>query len=162
MNNPPDKAPNVYITLNGRYPSIYDAAREFYNDKKIFGFNIYLHHVVLRAKEQKALPFLSNTSSSYSCMLYIVLFELIYRILCSSGSHLCDSTGCLRAEHLELELFDFNSSRRFCPGVVLWVINNCITDVSSCPHGMTHPKFEEGSDDLEFACRKVRVVKIST
>jgi hypothetical protein len=104
---------------------------------------------------------MSSDPSSYSGMLSIVLFELIYRLFCSSGSHLCDSTGCLRAKHLELELYDLNASRKVCPGVVLWVINNCITDVNSCPHGLTHPKSEEGGDDLEFACRKVRVVKIS-
>jgi hypothetical protein len=147
--------------LNRRYPSIYDAAREFHNDKKICEFAIYAHHVVLRAKEQKKLPFMSSDPSSYSGMLSIVLFELIYSLFCSLGSHLCDSSGCLRAKHLELELYDLNASRKVCPGVVLWVINNCITDVNSCPHGLTHPKFEEGGDDLEFACRKVRGVKIS-
>lgn len=44
--------------------------------------------------------------------------------------------------------------------VVLWVINNFITDVKSCRHGSTYPKFKKGGDDLEFACRKMRVVKL--
>jgi hypothetical protein len=145
--------------LNGRYPSIYGAAREFYNDKKIFGFNIYSHHIVLRAKEPEGLPCMSSDPSSYSGMLSIVLFELIYSLFCSSGSHLCDSSGCLREEHLVLELHAFNASRQHCPGVILWVINDFITDVNSCPHGSSHPKFVKGGDDLEFACRKVRVVK---
>jgi hypothetical protein len=52
-------------------------------------------------QKKKKLPFLSSHLSSYSSMLSIVLFELIYRLFCSSGSHLCDSSGCLRKEHLE-------------------------------------------------------------
>ncbi len=94
-------------------------------------------------------------------MLSIVLFELIYRFFCSSGSHLCDSAGCLRKENLELELYGFNASRRLCSGVILLVIKDHITDVSPSVHGSSHPKFKGGGDELEFACRKVRVVKLS-
>jgi hypothetical protein len=65
-------APSVYVTTNGRFPSIYDAAQEFYDDTKITCFNIKSHHVVLRSKEKKKLPCLSNDPLSYSGTLSIV------------------------------------------------------------------------------------------
>ena len=147
-------------STNRRYRSIYDASRQYYKEKKFSYFRIQAHHVVLRAKERKILPPLSSDPSSYSGLLAVIVFEIVYNSFCFSGSHLCDSADCLRAEHLEVELHSINASRRFCDGVVLWVINNTITDVNVCPHGTTHPKFKEGGDELEFSCRKLRVVKM--
>ncbi|CAF1363968.1 unnamed protein product [Adineta steineri] len=141
IENAPRTNPGINVSLTGRFSSIRNAANRFYDKTNISGFYIQSHHVVLRAKEQNKLPSLSNDPASYS------------------GSHLCDSRGCLRKEHLEVELYSFNSSRKYCPGVMLAVAGDTITDVYPCVHGRTHPKFKTGADELEYACRKVRVAK---
>jgi hypothetical protein len=61
---------------------------------------------------------------------------------------------------LELGLYNFNASRKVCPGVILLVIKSHITDVNPCMHGSSHPKFKEGGGKLEFACRKVPVEQL--
>ncbi|CAF1203152.1 unnamed protein product [Adineta steineri] len=136
IDNPPTAHPKFHVSLTGRFSSILNAANRFYKKTNISGFGMSSHHVVLRAKEQKQLPPLSNERASYT------------------GSHLCDSTGCLRKEHLELELLSFNLSRKVCPGVMLLVVGDTITDVYPCVHGRTHPKLETDGDELEYACRK--------
>jgi hypothetical protein len=150
-------APNVYVTTNGRYPSIFDAAHKFHDDTKIIGFYLSSHHVVLRSKEKIKFSSMSSNPLSYSGTLSIVYLEPYIHFLCSSGSHLCDTNGCLRKDHLELELFSLNASRKVCSGVVLMVAGDIIIDVNPCVHATTHPNYKPGGNDLDFSCRTVRV-----
>jgi hypothetical protein len=61
------------ITLAGRYPSVYDPAREFYNDKKISRFRIHAHHEVLRAKEKKVAFFVEPSFILLKYVIYCLI-----------------------------------------------------------------------------------------
>ncbi|CAF1075608.1 unnamed protein product [Adineta steineri] len=55
------------------------------------------------------------------------------------ASHLCDTTGCLREEHLCIEKQEVNQSRCRCDGIVLHIGRNiadefCIFQVTPCKH----------------------------
>ncbi|CAF0967210.1 unnamed protein product [Adineta steineri] len=77
------------------------------------------------------------------------------------ASHLCDTIGCLREEHLCIETQDVNQSRSRCDGIVLHIGRNeagefCIFQVDPCKHGIQHQN--ANGDYLRYSCRKIQIV----
>ncbi|CAF1423497.1 unnamed protein product [Adineta steineri] len=73
-------------------------------------------------------------------------------------SHLCDTTGCLRPEHIIDESFTKNVSRQRCAGMGLTIDGNIDTNTGMAPyrHGIEDCGLD--GDLLEFTCRKIRAV----
>lgn len=73
----------------------------------------------------------------------------------ASMSHLCDSRGCIRAEHLELTTQHVhNLERQRCHGVTLIVAADLIIHEVPC----SHAKGLSSADKIETSCRKLRMV----
>ncbi|CAF3650418.1 unnamed protein product [Adineta steineri] len=114
--------------------------------KKINFLNIYCHHIILRlivGRSGRQLPLLAAKKNH------------------EEASHLCDTTGCLREEHLCIEKREINRSRIGCGGIVLTIFRNiagecCIFQVNPCEHGIQHP--DANGDYLRYSCRKIQVV----
>lgn len=71
-----------------------------------------------------------------------------------SISHLCDVTGCLRADHLEsTPKHADNMVRQRCPGVVLLTLRGMIVQEVPCKHGKG--KSDTLLGDLMASCRKI-------
>ncbi|CAF1228292.1 unnamed protein product [Adineta steineri] len=107
-----------------------------YNTRSI---SILKHHIVLRTKEN--LPVLSTRAQ---------------------GSHLCDSNGCVLKEHIVLESYEMNISRRDCEGMILSIIPATtkspphIKMATSCRHGVNYK--DSNGDDFLYSCRKIQCV----
>jgi hypothetical protein len=73
----------------------------------------------------------------------------------SSMSHLCDSSGCIRGEHLELTSHHVdNLERQRCHGVTLIVAVDLILHEIPCSHGRGNIPAEQ----IATSCRKLRMV----
>ncbi len=72
------------------------------------------------------------------------------------ASHLCDTRGCVRIEHLTTENQKENLSRIWCPGVILTLKGKHIVEVTPCKHGIKNKKAND--DFLKFTCRKITVM----
>jgi hypothetical protein len=76
----------------------------------------------------------------------------------SSISHLCDRTGCIRKDHLEVEeVHETNLVRQRCRGVTLVVYNHTIVCEVPCPHDAIGAVMA-----IPFAasCRKLSVLSL--
>ncbi|CAF4305963.1 unnamed protein product, partial [Adineta steineri] len=67
-------------------------------------------------------------------------------------SHLCDTTGCLRPDHITDESFAKNVSRQRCAGMGLTIDGNIdtITGMLRCRHDIEG--CDSDGDPLEFTC----------
>jgi len=101
------------------YKCVQPNLRKFCSKKKIKSIHLLHHHIALRAISSKPLPALSTTSSE--CSKRKLTFYILILFFPLTASHLCDTTGCIREEHLELEHFTTNYNRLSCPGVILIV-----------------------------------------
>jgi Zinc-binding loop region of homing endonuclease len=73
----------------------------------------------------------------------------------ASMSHLCDSPGCIRGEHLELTSHHVaNLERQRCHGVTLIVAADLIVHEVPCTHG----RGGNPSELIATSCRKLRMV----
>jgi hypothetical protein len=73
----------------------------------------------------------------------------------ASMSHLCDSPGCIRGEHLELTAHHVdNLDRQRCHGVTLIVAADMIIHEVPCAHG----RGGSPSELIATSCRKLRMV----
>lgn len=74
----------------------------------------------------------------------------------SSVSHLCDQTGCVRKDHLEVAIVhQTNMNRQRCVGMTLVVIADFIVAEIACKHA-AGTYFEK----LTTCCRKVQVLEV--
>ncbi|CAF1203133.1 unnamed protein product [Adineta steineri] len=94
---------------------------------------LFKHHVILRRKRSD-MPVLRVSEAD------------------TTVSHLCDTLGCLRPDHITDESFTKNLSRQRCGGMLLTIDgdNNTITGMLPCRHGI-----EDGGSDgdpFEFTC----------
>jgi hypothetical protein len=70
--------------------------------------------------------------------------------------------GGIRDEHLTIEKYIINNSRKSCGGVTLTLKSDGaskpkrIMEIHPCPHGIDHP--EANGDDLKFSCRKLQIL----
>jgi hypothetical protein len=77
-------------------------------------------------------------------------------------SHLCDTKGCIRKEHLAVESCSINLSRQGCQGVTLMLRSQGqltpkkILEVYPCYHGINRP--DANGNYLTFSCRKIEVM----
>jgi hypothetical protein len=75
----------------------------------------------------------------------------------SSMSHLCDSIGCIRGEHLELVTHHVeNMDRQRCHGVTLIVALDLVLHEIPCSHAVG----DTMDAKISSCCRKIRVIKI--
>ena len=88
------------------------------------------------------------TFLNFSCFYFILYFVLV--------SHLCDTRGCLRPEHIIDESQDANLSRRRCAGMIIGIRNDTITGIAPCHHGVE--RATPNGNPFEFTCRKVRAI----
>ncbi|CAF0763670.1 unnamed protein product [Adineta steineri] len=108
-----------------------DMARQLQQKNNDYG--ILKHHIILRATD----PSFTNAKT---------------------GPHLCDTKGCVLAEHLVIENFDVNLSRIRCEGVTLLIrhgnetLAGRIIQATPCRHGIN------GDDDgFKNICRKLKI-----
>ncbi|CAF0765931.1 unnamed protein product [Adineta steineri] len=101
--------------------------------QKINDYGILKHHIILRATD----PSFTNAKT---------------------GSHLCDTNGCVSTEHLFIENFDVNLTRIRCEGVTFLIrLGNetspgRIIQATPCRHGIN------GDDDgFKNSCRKLKI-----
>jgi hypothetical protein len=75
----------------------------------------------------------------------------------SSMSHLCDTGGCIRGEHLELVTHHVeNMNRQRCHGVTLIVALDLVLHEIPCSHAVGDTMAEK----ISSCCRKIRVIRI--
>ncbi|CAF1507929.1 unnamed protein product [Adineta steineri] len=136
----PPHNPRLSLNKNGTMPSkLQDKINSFCRKQTIAHFNILKHHIVLRATD----PSFTNLTNRKNA---------------KTGSHLCDTNGCVLSEHLVIENFDINLSRTRCQGVTLLVRLGNETSVgriiqaAACRHGIIN-------DDGGFknSCRKLKI-----
>jgi hypothetical protein len=89
---------------------------------------------------------------------------LPYIFLCSTGSHLCDTTSCIEDTHIRVETQDTNLSRKQCFGVLMQLHRDksgigCITYIKPCPHGRNNNKIM--GQQLDDSCRKIQATIVT-
>jgi hypothetical protein len=159
LNNPPRNHPCITLTGACRaWTSVEEDGKDFLATRSINDLTIFKHHIWLRARGK--LPILtsngggrSGESATNAISNFLISFV---------ASHLCDTVGCLRDEHLVVESMQINQDRRLCNGIILVLQSNGpstpkeVLQVQPCVHGANHRQTR--GNFLRYSCRKIQVI----
>ncbi len=78
------------------------------------------------------------------------------------ASHLCDTVGCLSADHICSESREINNKRKECDGIIVHIYESTageflILQVDACQHGEQR-KQQANGNSLKYSCRKIKAV----
>jgi hypothetical protein len=138
-----------------KYKNFHTEKRKILREMNISPICLHKYHVVLRRKKKFSMPGLvvSGTATTGKFSKFLVTSSNVIFLL---ESHLCDTTGCLRSEHIIDESKNVNLNRQKCAGMVISIRDDSITGMAPCRHGVDGCGLS--GDPFEFSCREVRVI----